>query len=209
MPTLPESPKKRKEKRKRKNSLLGINYNMTAKEREESTQPRREAAHPESRRRCWSTEAASHKNQARISCKSVNWCCLLKDPGGRDPRSSPSCPRVGKLLCELVTRVRNNGAHPNFITQREESANTKPAALRTSNTHAGSHQQLQKTPGRSACSHIVLEPKPRNISSRQNGALQRILIQLLGVQPSAARGRTQHLLGGGREFVLGESHRFI
>lgn len=53
----------------------------------------------------------------------------------RDPHISLSTPRVGKLLCALVTRVRNNGAHLNFITQREESAHTKTAALRTSNTH--------------------------------------------------------------------------
>lgn len=50
----------------------------------------------------------------------------------------------GSSSVPLVTRVRNNGAHLNFITQREESTNTKPAALRTSNTHPGFHQTLQE-----------------------------------------------------------------
>lgn len=50
----------------------------------------------------------------------------------------------GSSSVPLVTRVRNNGAHLNFITQREESTNTKPAALHTSNTHTGFHQTLQK-----------------------------------------------------------------
>lgn len=50
---------------------------------------------------------------------------ICKASRDRDPRISPSTPRVGKLLCAPVTRVRNNGAHLNFITQREESADTK------------------------------------------------------------------------------------
>lgn len=69
----------------------------------------------------------------------------LTASNGRDPHSSPSSPRVGKLLCALVTRIRNNGAHLNFITQREESTpHTKPAVLRTSDKQPGFYLCLLK-----------------------------------------------------------------